>query len=435
MLELKMTLEIMRKPKEKIVLAYLKDYSFEDIYEHHINSFCIDKRKPSRMVLIPKYQYLIHIIITRCKWSDKGLCHLNAKFYRDKIFHDHYNDMLLNLSYMGIIHIGTYSIGHYSTAVSLMKWDFDYMTSYNQKIIGWSKKSPSYINKVEDTPFTRKYMESLSCLRLIEKDKALNLINETFSNKQSHRYQYRLTCINEFNHKDLRIFKIDEQNRIYHFLTSLPKELREFYNIKYELDIANSHPLLLNNFLIKHYNIPINVIREGIHIYHYDVEVIQKSLIYNNIDVPNDVIKYLMKTMQGTFYDDFIEDFGDIERSEVKHKLFANVFYSHVNETYVTKFRKAFIEKYPNVWSIIQSLKKDTDDKLPHMMMSVESQLFKSILQECWRRGYRVVNLHDALIVFDVDENKNVTIEELTSIIKDVYNRSMLFPTVKVEIG
>ena len=68
-------------------------------------------------------------------------------------------------------------------------------------------------------------------------------------------------------------------------------------------------------------------------------------------------------------------------------------------------------------------------------MMSVESQLFKSILQECWGRGYRVVNLHDALIVFDVDENKNVTIEELTSIIEGVYNRSMLFPTVKVEIG
>lgn len=424
----------MRKARERVVLAYLKEFKVEDIYEQHINSFCIGKRKVSRSVLIPKYQYLIHVIITRCKWSDKGHCHLNARFYRDKIFHDHFNEMLLNLSYMGIIHIGTYSVGEYSTAISLMKWDLGYMTSYHKKIIKWSKIKPN-VNKVDETPFTKKYMQSLSCLRLTREDDAMELIERTCHDKQSHCYQYRKACIKEFNPNELRIYKIDKQNRIYHFLTSLPKELKEFFNIKFELDIANSHPLLINYYLIKKYNISLKVIREGIYIYHYDVEVIHKSLIDNDIDVPYDVVKYLFNTMRGTFYDDFIGEFGDIERSEAKHKLFAHVFYSHLTDSHVTRFRKAFIEKYQNVWKVIHDLKRYTDDRLPHLMMSFESRLIRLVLEECWRRGYRVVNIHDALIVLHVEENMDVTVDELKSIIETVFHRSMLYPSVKVEMG
>ena len=68
-------------------------------------------------------------------------------------------------------------------------------------------------------------------------------------------------------------------------------------------------------------------------------------------------------------------------------------------------------------------------------MMSFESRLIRLVLEECWRRGYRVVNIHDALIVLQVEKNMDVTVDELKSIIETVYHRSMLYPSVKVEMG
>ena len=80
-------------------------------------------------------------------------------------------------------------------------------------------------------------------------------------------------------------------------------------------------------------------------------------------------------------------------------------------------------------------MKIKTKDRLPHQMMRLESDLFHDILKECWNKGYKVVNLHDALVVFDVKQNENVTIDELIAIIKEAYNRFGLFPTVNAEIG
>lgn len=428
----------MKKKNTKITIAYLKNFTIEDIYERHVLTFGDGQRKPSKSILMHKYQYLLHIIITRCKQSDEGHCHLNTQFYRDHIFHDHYNDMLLNLSYMGIIVIGCYVVGKHSTIITLMKWDIGYMTSYNMKYLKWAKVEADRRKKnehVEATPFARKYTESLTCLRLTRKNDALVYIDKAIKDKQTHSYQYHRSCIDDFNESDIRIYKIDEQGRIYHALTSLPRSLREYFNIKFELDISNSHPLLLNHYLVKYYSIPINIIREAKTQYHYDVEVLNNVLKYNMIDVPMDVLEYIVKTMKGEFYDDFVSEFGDMERSEVKKRVFAQVFYSHITDSYVSKFCKAFIRKYPNVWKVIRAMKVSTDDKLPHTMMKAESLLFRLILKECWSRGYRVVNLHDALVVFDVEPNECVTVVELTAIIEQVYHRFGLFPTVKIEIG
>ena len=429
---------IMMKDREKIIIAYLKDIPLETIYERHVLSFCDGQRKPSKSILMHKYQYLLHIIITRCRQSDEGHCHLNTQFYRDHIFHDHWNNMLLNLSFMGIIDIGSYLVGKHSTTITLMKWNIDYMTSYNVKFIKWAKVEADRrmkFEQVEVTPFTRKYMKSLTCLRLTRKDDALVYIDEAIKDKETHSYQYHRSCIDDFKEDDIRIFKIDEQGRIYHHLTSLPRSLREFFNIKYELDISNSHPLLLNHYLIKYYSIPLDIIREAKAQYHYDVEKLLELLKTNKLDVPSDVLEYIIKTQLGVFYDDFVDEFGDMERSEVKKRVFSQVFYSHITDRYVSKFCKAFIRKYPNVWKVIRGMKLVTNDKLPHTMMRAESLLFHLILNKCWDRGYKVVNLHDALVVFDVEVNKRVTVYELTTIIKQVYHRFGLYPTVKVEIG
>lgn len=426
------------KNKQKLIIAYLKDYPIAEIYEHHVKSFCYDKAKPSTTILMPKYQYLLHVIITRCMQSDEGHCYLNAQFYRDHIFHDHWNDMLLNLSYMGIICIGCYEVGKHSTTISLMKWNVGFQTSYNVKLMRWARVEAERRKKheqVEPSSFTRKYMKSLTCLRLSRKDDALAYIDENIKDKQTHSYQYHRSCIDGFNESEIRIYKIDEQGRVYHYLTSLPRSLREFFNIKYELDISNSHPLLLNHYLMKYYNIPLNIIKEAKAQYHYDVEKLLEVLRISKLDAPLDVLEYMVKTQRGEFYDDFITEFGDIERNEVKKKMFGQVFYSHVADKWIGRFCKAFIAKYPNVYKVIRQMKWSTDDKLPHLMMAMESRLFKVILEECWNRGYRVVNLHDALVMFDDKANEHVNVDELIAIIEQVYHRYGLFPSVKVEIG
>ena len=68
-------------------------------------------------------------------------------------------------------------------------------------------------------------------------------------------------------------------------------------------------------------------------------------------------------------------------------------------------------------------------------MMTNESILFRPILKECWRRGWKVVNLHDALIVFDVKENEAVEVKELRAIIETEYRKHGLLPTIKLEMG
>ena len=41
--------------------------------------------------------------------------------------------------------------------------------------------------------------------------------------------------------------KDNKDKRIYHILTSTPRELKYFLNIKYIVDIHNSHPILFNS--------------------------------------------------------------------------------------------------------------------------------------------------------------------------------------------
>ena len=433
----------MRNAKS-FTLAYLKDIDINYIVDMHI-AYHTDfegKPKPSTIILKHKYQYMLHLIITKCKYNKDGICYLHAQFYRDHIFNDHFSDMLSTLCRLSLINMGEYKPQKHSRIICLVDWNIGYRTVYNKKFLKWEqalkkwKPTPNY----EHNKFTDYYNDCLRCLRLNDKEGAQKYISDNLKNKSEHRYHYYCACINEFSSDKMGIYSIDEQGRIYHFLTSLPRELRQFYNIRFELDIANSHPLLLNYYLIKYYNIDYSLLNYLYRntLYHYDGEYLTEYLKINNIEIdgiPKDVIEYIAKTQHGKFYDDFISEFGDIERSEVKKKVFSQVFYSHLDDPFVSKFCKAFQKKYPNVWRVIHQLKVDTKDKLPHLMMKTESALFKPIIEECWRRGWKVVNLHDALIVFDVKENETVEVKELKTIIEAEYNKHCLLPTVKLEIG
>lgn len=431
------------KKLKSTTLAYLTDIDIDYIVDMHI-AYHTDfegKPKPSITIIKQKYQYMLHLIITKCKYNKDSICYLNEELYRDHIFYDHFTDMISTLSRLAIISLGSYQPQKHSTEICLVDWNIGYKTSYNLNFLKWmeAERMNKYtFPRYECNKFTDYYNHCLTCLHLTDKDGALKYVDNKFKNHSEHRYHYYLSCINDVEQMNRGIYNIDEQGRIYHFLTSLPRELRQFYNIRFELDIANSHPLLLNYYLIKYYNIDyslLNYLYRNI-LYHYDGEYLTECLKINNIEIeeiPKDVIEYIAKTQHGKFYDDFISEFGDIERSEVKKKVFSQVFYSHLDDPFVSKFCKAFQMKYPNVWRVIHQLKVETKDKLPHLMMKTESTLFKPIIEECWRRGWKVVNLHDALIVFDVKENDTVEIKELKTIIETEYNKHNLLPTIKSE--
>ncbi len=252
----------MRKNKN-FTLAYLKDVDIDHIIDMHIAySESENKPKPSKSILKQKYQYMLHLIITRCKYHQGGICYLNAQFYRDHIFNDHFSDMLATLSRLSIISLGIYVPKKHSTTICLLDWNIGFRTVYNKKFSKWEqalkkwKPTPKY----EPNKFTDRYNDCLKSLRLTDKEGAQKYISDNLKNKSTHKYHYYSACVNEFNAEKMGIYNIDEQGRIYHFLTSLPKELRQYYNIKYELDVANSHPLLINYNLTNYYNINNNIL-------------------------------------------------------------------------------------------------------------------------------------------------------------------------------
>ena len=238
----------------------------------------------------------------------------------------------------------------------------------------------------------------------------------------------------------MKIYSIDAQNRIYHYLTSLPKELKPLFNIKYQLDIANSHPLLFSKYLIDIYKIDSQTLKiiynikreEYINNLHNVTELLCNKLNTSDLCVPIDILRYIYVCSKGMMWDDFAAIFDEFTRDEVKVKAFKEIFYPKQDFTEHTAFGKKFIELYPNVYQAIRELKKST--KLPILMMKFESRLMREILNICYEQGWKVVHIHDAIIVLDVNANSSVEPIQIKHIINDIYRRYLLHPTIHCEL-
>ena len=142
------------------------------------------KHKPSRNVLYPKFQFLIHLIITRCMKSKDNIAYLHFDTYKS-ILGDQFSQMLRTLEQMEIISIGYYIVGVNSQPISLNVWDiYEYLT-FSKKIIEMDNKIKN-INftskdKNNDKPkqdaFISEYNSNLSLLHLTHNDDAIAYIN------------------------------------------------------------------------------------------------------------------------------------------------------------------------------------------------------------------------------------------------------------------
>lgn len=426
------------------------------------------KSAPRKAVLYHKFLFLSHLIITKCCESKDNKVQLHTERIKNVLGSD-YTYLIETLCSLGLITItSTFVIGERCRYITLKDWNIKYESSPNLKVIEYLTKWNELTDKsiafyssddvelkivfVDGKPQIIKqggkeiseydkwlyacYNDSLSCLKLrVEKEEALGYIDTLFSDKNTHKYNHSRYKILSFDKKDLSITSIDKQDRIYNYLTNLKKELKPLFNIKYQLDIANSHPLLLCKLLINKYKIEDKILdiiysRKGgdIDILHNVSEQLCNELEINNIYIPSDIVRFIYACSHGLIWDELQTAFPDLTRSEIKSSAFAQIFYNERNIAHYTAFGQRFIEVYPNVYSVIAETKDIT--KLPHLMMKVESRMIRKVLAECYKRGFKVISIHDAIIILNTPQNDSITPNDIIGIIKEIYHQAQLCPMV-----
>ena len=326
--------------------------------------------------------------------------------------------------------------------------------------------------------FAETYIKNLNKFKIKDENGFNKYINEQIAIQPTKESYYNF--IKESFKNDFKIFSIDYNNRIYHILTSLERELKQFINIRFSLDCKNSHPLLFNYFIFnaKGISIELSYLISSIlfnidysFIYsisnnHYDIEKLCNILINNNIEksiiakfAPDELL-YIYKTTKGLFWDDILtEHQGEgYDRAEIKQKMFAEVFYSKTPKIAWKEFAKEFKAQYPNVYGLIERWKeplkhddlkncllarnkavlldgkaytKDQETALPNIMMGLESEIFREVLKSLYRKRIPAVHIHDAVVI--PDTRAQVDVEKVESVMRDVYKKFGLHPTFSVD--
>jgi hypothetical protein len=480
----------MVKSTKKQNIFSLKDISIDNVVEKHIalleerakpqrvitnfqdvtcdNTFVAQyetiqgksKAIPRKLILHEKYTFLIHKLIKRCRNNKEGdFTRFNTKVLQATLGAV-YKDMLDTLAVMNIIHIAN----EYIPTIQARLIEFNSNLSvtsemrYNAAVDKYNEKMEQELKKYEKEQLEEirsemgnelydNFIKSLNLLHLTHETEAKDYLNrhKFMSAKSKEYFSY---ILEEYKKKDFKILSVDRNLRIYTLLTQSPRIFKNFTNIKFTCDIHNSHPLLFNKIIIDKYNIDNNIL----HILYNNINNIDNSLysvgkelrkllINNNIqeckieNIPNDIWEYIYKTSKGVFWDDFtdLNEFKRLLRSDIKVTLFREVFYSKTLTTKGKDFAKVFKKKYPSVYKLIKESKKNDRTFLANQMMRIESDIFRSILTKLYAKKFRVLTIHDAVIVLDVKANTKCNPELVQSIIGKEYQRIGLFPNSSVD--
>lgn len=480
----------MAKSTEKQNIFFLKNISIDNIVEKHI-ALLEERAKPQRvitnfqdvtcdstfmaqyetvqgkskaiprkLILHEKYTFLIHKLIKRCRNNKEGdFTRFNTKVLQATLGAV-YKDMLNTLVAMNIIRIANEYIP--TIQARLIEFNSNLSVSsemrYNAAVDKYDKKMEQELKKYEKEQLEEirseignelydNFIKSLNLLHLTHETEAKDYLNrhKFMSAKSKEYFSY---ILEEYKKKDFKILSVDRNLRIYTLLTQSPRIFKNFTNIKFTCDVHNSHPLLFNKIIIDKYNIDNNIL----HILYNNINNIDNSLysvgkelrkllINNNIqeckieNIPNDIWEYIYKTSKGVFWDDFtdLNEFKRLLRSDIKVTLFREVFYSKTLTTKGKDFAKVFKKKYPSVYKLIKESKKNDRTFLANQMMRIESDIFRSILTKLYAKKFRVLTIHDAVIVLDVKANTKCNPELVQSIIGKEYQRIGLFPNSSVD--
>lgn len=431
-------------------------------------------RTPSKKTLRKKYEFFIHNLISRQISSNGGMAYLSSTILQ-KILDKDYFVIKINLIRKGIIATDSYydlntkTYGYCimptqkitTSIVPIYYPDEHYCKTLNKLL---QEHTDNYVAQAKENMsdgFYKSYLHSLSKLKLQFEDKANEFVDIHFTNNSNPKLYYQYIIEQYRNHNfDIKVPNTKD-NRIYHILTSTPRLLKYFLNIKYTVDIHNSHPLLFVNEIYEYYQVPTSY-RYLISLYIREIYTIDNNgynvrgklynkLKKNNIDypeikeIPLDVIRYIYLVSVGKFWDKVLPTLNEpkegnkynIIRQDVKVIMFAQVFYGKQLSSRGQEYAKIFKEQFPSVYSIILSFKRGLDRNertvLTHKLMALESKLFREVLRRLYELKYSVISIHDAVVVLDVKENNDCTPTLVSDIIEQVYNELGLLPDCSVD--
>lgn len=427
------------------------------------------KAAPRRAILYQKFLFLVHLIISRCSASKDNRIQLHSERLKNILGND-YDILLETLRELGIITMTTeYAVGVHCRFISLKDWRVHIEPTINIKVAEylsrWAELTQNDVNSYNESEHIElevkiidgraqvikkgekiigeqeqwlydMYNNSLSYLDLkVSKDNAIEYINSLFTNRNTHKYHHCLHNILSFDNKNQRITSIDKQDRIYHYLTNLRKDLKCLFNLKFQLDIANSHPLLLCKLLINRYKLDYEILKviynkERVEVceLHNVSEQLCNKLQDKVLSIEKDVVRFIYACSKGVMWDELHNSFPEYSRDEIKSNAFALIFYNPRKIARYTEFGKRFMSVYPNVYAVIEETKDKT--KLPLLMMRTESTLMCRILARCYKNGWKVVSIHDAIVALDTPENDGLEPMAIKQIINDVYREVLLHPTI-----
>ena len=430
------------------------------------------KAAPRKAILYQKFLFLLHLIITRCSASKDNRIQLHSERLKNVLGND-YDILLETLCEMGIITMTSeYAVGVHCRFISLKDWRVHIEPTINIKVAEylsrWTKLTQKDVNSYNESEHIElevkiidgraqvvkkgekiiceqeqwlydMYNDSLSYLDLkVSKDNAIGYINSLFSNRNAHKYHHCVHNILSFDKKNIKITSIDKQDRIYHYLTNLRKDLKYLFNLKFQLDIANSHPLLLCKLLIVKYKLDYNILniiynKERVEVcdLHNVSEQLCNELQDKGLSIKKDVVRFIYACSKGMMWDELNNSFPEYSRDEIKSNAFALIFYNPRNIARYTEFGKKFMSVYPNVYAAIEETKDKT--RLPLLMMKTESTLMRRILTKCYQQGWKVISIHDAIVALDTQVNEGLEPMAIKRIINDVYRDVLLHPTVHID--
>ena len=181
-------IDMVCKPKVEVVnwnTAFVCTGTPEEIVERVIRDA---KPLPRKAILIDKYLYLIHIIISKA-FNHNNIIRLNTVVLR-KVFGDYIYDMLHNLKNIGVISISAnYSIGKESRLISLENCNITRIEVYSPRIIKyqsiledelkeWSFVDDNISPLCYNKDFIDNYNNSLKLLELLDKESAISFIEK-----------------------------------------------------------------------------------------------------------------------------------------------------------------------------------------------------------------------------------------------------------------
>lgn len=475
----------------------LKDYSIDDIVSNYVKAentyglysksapvimpkiqlpnapmlVCDEPKEEKKIVvkrenlLAKKYEFLIHTIIKRVLNNDNGMAYLHSTILQN-VYGKDYRKMLDNLFKMGILHSdGYYSLdektyGYYfapNVRFTYTLHPSTYLSDYDEKLNKCllpyqTKEEQDNKQRLENDYLYSRYNDSLKYLKLQYVDEAVDFVtSHIFPSDKSNDYYVRV--IDRYMDGDFRITSIDDNKRIYSIATSTPRLLKPFLNIRYSLDIHNSHPLLFNSILMSYYDISTSLMDRIYPIYeqiytsnvesHNVKRFLRKTLIANNIDeeniksIPIDVLYYMYLTSMGLFWDVTIPkemvDEKNLLRSDIKVLMFREVFYSKKLTARGKEYAKIFAKEFPNVYTVVLDSKRENRTKLANDMMKIESELFGKILVELYAKKFKVISIHDAIVVLDVKQNEKCTEGVVKQVMTGVYRKYGLHPDISVD--